>query len=439
MIFEAGQTYRRDRVQDLASVPVERRDGDWNTGYTEFEGEFYIFCTVGAPARTGHDYNNHWIGEELAWEAKTGTHLGQPRMARMASGEATIHVFWRTNSDNPSFTYAGRARVLGFENHTPVRFRFGFDRAVSPEDGPRDEPVTLADLLGDDGRLFAKSEFGPADADWPALSFSSRKVASDFGRDFRRGRDFVVYIGTQDPEATERPEHRGRLLCAVTFEPNAPISTRQIVSAGAWAKAVEKWGLRWEWSFPVIEAYTFIAPLPEARVITPHTYAALGKLTALGRCVPVDPRDLAALLSTPLLATKLQLSDAVSNAVIMNPEDPDLRRALSQMAMAIEQRILDSGRERVGSHPVRQGPNLSDVLAVLGRKWRDQAGICRLCERPIRPASANRLLRPSPDRIDSTLKTYATENLHITHLGCNLAKNDASMDDWTEFLDLLRG
>jgi hypothetical protein len=44
------------------------------------------------------------------------------------------------------------------------------------------------------------SEFGPAGKHWPALSFSSHKVATDFRSMYRPGTDFVIYAGTGDPE-----------------------------------------------------------------------------------------------------------------------------------------------------------------------------------------------------------------------------------------------
>ena len=49
--------------------------------------------------------------------------------------------------------------------------------------------MKVRDIILDDTRLFAKSEFGPVSDRWPALSFSSRKIATDFSNTFRR---FVV-------------------------------------------------------------------------------------------------------------------------------------------------------------------------------------------------------------------------------------------------------
>jgi hypothetical protein len=35
-------------------------------------------------------------------------------------------------------------------------------------------------------------------------------------------------------------------------------------------------------------------------------------------------------------------------------------------------------------------------------------------------------------------KTYDGDNVHLTHVGCNLAKSAASTQNWEDFLDVLR-
>jgi len=112
--------------------------------------------------------------------------------------------------------------------------------------------MKLSEITSAGSKLFAKSEFGPASDRWPALSFSKRKIANDFANDYRRGRDFVVYVGTGDPDKTELPEHRQNLLSVLSVEPRAPISTRDLVPADIWERTVRQWGRRWEWSLPII-------------------------------------------------------------------------------------------------------------------------------------------------------------------------------------------
>lgn len=40
--------------------------------------------------------------------------------------------------------------------------------------------------------------------------------------------------------------------------------------------------------------------------------------------------------------------------------------------------------------------------------------------------------------IDSARKVDDSENVHLTHVGCNLAKSFASIQEWEDYLDVLR-
>jgi hypothetical protein len=124
-LFTIGQTYTRRAIQDCLGVPSNKRGGDWNTGYTEYGDAFYLFCNIGIPGRTGHDYGDAWHGQKLAWSGKTGARIGQPRIKRMISGDYPVLVFWRT-SDRDEFTFAGRAVVGDVLDENPVRIIWQF-------------------------------------------------------------------------------------------------------------------------------------------------------------------------------------------------------------------------------------------------------------------------------------------------------------------------
>ncbi len=49
------------------------------------------------------------------------------------------------------------------------------------------------------------------------------------------------------------------------------------------------------------------------------------------------------------------------------------------------------------------------------------------------------MLQASADRIDSGNPFYSEENAQITHLACNLAKNQYGTDQFLEWLDVVRG
>lgn len=120
-----GNQYTRAQICDLLGVPEDARRGDWNTGYHRHNGEWFIFANVGIPGRTGNDYANQWIGDDLQWEGKTNSRLGQPVIDELVGGNVPVHVFWRTNDRDP-FAYAGLARALKVKETTPVRVLWGF-------------------------------------------------------------------------------------------------------------------------------------------------------------------------------------------------------------------------------------------------------------------------------------------------------------------------
>jgi hypothetical protein len=54
-----------------------------------------------------------------------------------------------------------------------------------------------------------------------------------------------------------------------------------------WERTIRKWGVRWEWSLPIVATYDVTGFLG-ARQHIPLTYRSLGGLQNLGRCVPVQ-------------------------------------------------------------------------------------------------------------------------------------------------------
>jgi hypothetical protein len=49
------------------------------------------------------------------------------------------------------------------------------------------------------------------------------------------------------------------------------------------------------------------------------------------------------------------------------------------------------------------------------------------------------MLQPSADRIDSCNGAYDDGNVQITHLACNLAKNKYGVNDFEDWLMVIRG
>jgi hypothetical protein len=114
----------------------------------------------------------------------------------------------------------------------------------------------------------------------------------------------------------------------------------------------------------------------------------------------------------------------------LNAEDDALRQEISRLGLveAMKQDAARAGMDRTGVYPPRTVPNDLDVEQMLVQKWHDQKGLCALCDKPIPWNSTNKLLQLSRDRADSANKTYDCQNTQLTHLACNLGKNDATAD-----------
>jgi len=113
-------------------VPPEAQGGDWDTGYHRREQEWFIFCTVGQPGRTGHDYPNRFEGNDLVWTGRTGARRDHPSIQSMVSGELPVHVFFRL-ADREPFEYAGLAHAVHVDKEkVPVEIRWKFDDASQP-------------------------------------------------------------------------------------------------------------------------------------------------------------------------------------------------------------------------------------------------------------------------------------------------------------------
>jgi hypothetical protein len=92
-----GQRYTRKEVYEALNVPEQQRGGDWATGYHRHNGNWYLFANIGLLGRTGHDYENRWIGNELLWRGKTGSRLEHESIESMLADDANVHVFTRTD------------------------------------------------------------------------------------------------------------------------------------------------------------------------------------------------------------------------------------------------------------------------------------------------------------------------------------------------------
>lgn len=131
--LKIGELYTRAALQK--SVGIEpTQGGPWYTGYLDHQGVHFVFCSVGAAGRTGHDYENKFLGDDLVWYGKTGSRLEHPSIQALLADDAVVHVFYREDDRSP-FTYAGQARAKEVQDTSPVKLKWSFadDPQAHPE------------------------------------------------------------------------------------------------------------------------------------------------------------------------------------------------------------------------------------------------------------------------------------------------------------------
>jgi hypothetical protein len=72
----------------------------------------------------------------------------------------------------------------------------------------------------------------------------------------------------------------------------------------------------------------------------------------------------------------------------------------------------------------------------VAEKLQEQPLCCPLCGGLVPLQPENKLLQPSPDRTDSASGSYDQEAFQIVHLACNLAKSNATVGQFQEWLDV---
>lgn len=305
--------------------------------------------------------------------------------------------------------------------------------------------MQVADMMQPTGRVFMKSEFGPIGDNWPCFSFTKKNVGAKLQADYRPGRDIIIYVGTTNPETTEDPDHRSRLISAVSIEPNHILETRKIVPEDQWAATIAQYGENpWPYSMAVTDAALMLGPpFPEARAFAPRTYASFAAMENRGNVVEAAGVEREAVMALPVERIELHLTDPVRRymrlmGAVAETVEKSIKQEAFRMAELIQQRVRSGGDMTLKQNPIRSAPNISDLVALLIRKWtEDQDGRCALCRGPL-SRTLSGMLQASADRIDSSNSVYDDSNTQITHLACNWAKNKYGADAFADWLAILR-
>jgi hypothetical protein len=294
-------------------------------------------------------------------------------------------------------------------------------------------------------RVFIKSEFGPIADRWPCFSFTKPNVGARLQAEYKPGRDIVIYCGTSSAKTTKDPDHRSRLISAITIQPKQILETRKIVPEEQWKLSIAEYGAnQWLYSMAVTEAAVMTGPpYPEARLVAPVAYSSLGAMENRGNLVEAIGVERAAIMTLAIERIQLNFSEPVRQYLGLmiatsDKVEKSVKEEAVRLAVLIQNRVKSGGQYNLRHNPTRTAPSI-DLVALITRKWKiDQGGRCALCGGRL-TQTTNEMLQASVDRIDSSNICYDDANTQVTHLACNLAKNKYGPNIFREWLSIVQG
>jgi hypothetical protein len=185
----------------------------------------------------------------------------------------------------------------------------------------------------------------------------------------------------------------------------------------------------------VVEGWS-IVDLPLSSTVIPTAYEKTGRYPYRGMVIEITGLERENLLSLAVSPLILKRQPVVGEAMTLSTlrDNPDLNREAVHIAELVFNRVQASGMVQQRTAPVRSAP--SDLVLRVGKLLMESPLLCGLCGGLMCIRPKNRLLQPSPDRIDSQNADYGPDNLHLVHLACNLAKNQFSVAEFRQWLTL---
>lgn len=132
-MFVVGIQYSRSDIFKILEIAPEPSGGAWFTGYVEHNGDHFIFCNIGAVGRTGHDYDNHFSGDQLVWFGKRPSKIEHASIKNLLSPIGSTYIFYRL-ADRDPFMFAGVATPSQVFDTTPVKVIWDFMDQIYEED-----------------------------------------------------------------------------------------------------------------------------------------------------------------------------------------------------------------------------------------------------------------------------------------------------------------
>ena len=295
--------------------------------------------------------------------------------------------------------------------------------------------VALREILKPGTKIWARPVWGPVDTQERVCGFGKERVARRLESEGRYDKDMILSIGVGQPKLDLPKELTTRLLDIATFVPKM-MRSEDIVGAERYRRWVETRGRSnaWPWGLPVVRAWR-ISLRPLADEVLPglrhdrFTYQHPEQLTTR-----LSAEEIAAIenLDVEPVVFEVPIADE-SGLAAQAIASARARRWAKRLADAVAQRCQGS---RPGYVVLRPGfeTNETDLYLLINKLLQEQEERCPLCDGVLDLSEApNRLAQPSADRIDSSVKVYDRTNLQITHLACNLGKNQCSNREALEF------
>jgi hypothetical protein len=266
------------------------------------------------------------------------------------------------------------------------------------------------------------------------MSYTRPQLKRYLNRHYRQGRDFILYTGTSGKQ-TEKEEHRGRLLSVLSIDLTKSYRTEDVVSPESWRWAQENYPGQWQFSFGVVNGWNF-APPPLSGDALPRSYPLMGQYPNPGMALQIQPEERDAIMGLEIVNVPVVVRPAMKNAVTFHVMrgNKALNEEAVRIAELIYNRVDASATIQVRMAPRRNAP--ANLILLVAEMLREEPLSCALCGGLMLLQPPNKLLQPSPDRIDSKCGSYGPENFQLVHLACNLAKNDASVAQFQEWLDI---
>jgi hypothetical protein len=293
----------------------------------------------------------------------------------------------------------------------------------------------LHEILTAGAKIWAHPAWGPIDPKERVRGFGKEKVARRLEGEGQYDQDMILNIGVGTPKRDLPKALTGRLLDVATFVPKV-MRTQDIIGTEQYRRWIESRGRleAWPWGLPVVRAWRI--PLqPLADEVLPGLRR--------DRFIYHHPEQMTPLLSTEEIGligglqvepVEFEVSIADESGLAAQAKATNrVRRWAQRLADAVAQRCRGT---RAGYVVLRPGfeTNETDLYLEINKLILDQRERCRLCGGLLDLSEPpNRLAQPSADRIDSSLKVDDRTNLQITHLACNLGKNECPNAEALEF------